>query len=157
MYLVIIKSQKEIYKRLGRRIEALELLPGVYLTWSPREKIEKAVETTKRELTREWEEKGEGPFFDTAIIELTEGQTKSLKTLSRAVIESLAEAMLVEMERLHTRLRSRDKKAVGWYRDLARRYKKLIDTSFVLDIYPSILDKLKEKWMEISLEAGRLR
>ncbi|MFN7105883.1 MAG: hypothetical protein ACK4M3_04805, partial [Pyrobaculum sp.] len=120
MYLVIIKSQKEIYKKLGRRIEALELSPGVYLSWSPREKIEKALEATKRELTREWEERGEGPFFEAAVIELTEGQATSLKTLSRAVIESLAEAMLVEMERLHTRLRSGDRRAVGWYRDLAR-------------------------------------
>ncbi len=153
MYLLIIKSEKEIYKKLVRKIEVLELLPGVYLTWSTREKITKTIEVIKKELVREWEERGVGPSLEVAVIELTEAQYKSIRPLARRVIETTAESLLSEMNRLHEK--SKRENVSGWFRDLANRYVKLTNAAFVLDIHPAVLDKLKEKWKELTLEVGK--
>lgn len=158
MYLLIIKSEKRIYEKLVRKINMLELLPGLCLTWSPREKITKTVEAIKRELIKEWEEKGVGPPLEIAVIELTETQYKSIRQLAKYVVETTAESLLNEMDRFQERIKSRKGQNLsGWFRDLANRYKKLVDTTFVLDIHPTILDKLKEKWRELTLEVGRVK
>jgi len=74
-----------------------------------------------------------------------------------AGVEKMAEALLEEMERLHEKMRSGDRKVLGWYRDVAARYQRLVDISLALDIEPSIMGRLRDKWKEVSLEAGRLR
>jgi len=72
-----VKSDDEgVVKRVARGVEALELLPGVYLSWSPKEKMEKVVESVKRAVVENWEESGEGPTLEVAVLELDERQYK---------------------------------------------------------------------------------
>ena len=158
MFLVLIKSDsRELVKRLGRMVDGLELLEGVFLVWAPRDKVAKAVDAVKRNVIRRWEEEGRGPMFEVAVVELGEAQYKEVRPLAKAVVEKLAEALLEEMERLHEKMRSGDRKVLGWYRDVAARYQRLVDISLALDIEPTIMGRLRDKWKEVSLEAGRLR
>jgi hypothetical protein len=157
--LILVKSDDEgVVKRVARGIEALELLPGVYLSWSPKEKAEKAVEAVKRAVVERWERSGEGPTLEVAVIELDERQYRALRPLARALVEKIGSAMLEEMERLLQRMRSSKttRDLTGWYRDLARRYEHLLNACMALDLEPTIVAKLKEKWKEVTLEAGRL-
>jgi hypothetical protein len=157
--LILVKSDDEgVVKRVARGIEALELLPGVYLSWSPKEKAEKVVESVKRAVVEKWEELGEGPTLEVAVLELDERQYKALRPMALTIVEKIGSAMLEEMERLLQQMRSskttRDLR--GWYRDLARRYERLLNACMALDLEPTIVAKLKEKWKEVTLEAGRL-
>jgi hypothetical protein len=72
-------------------------------------------------------------------------------------VEKMGSAMLEEMERLLQRMRSgkTSRDLTGWYRDLARRYERLLNACMALDLEPTIVAKLKEKWKEVTLEAGR--
>ena len=135
----------------------MELLPGVYLSWSPKEKAVRAVEAVKRAVVERWEESGEGPTLEVAVIELDERQYKALRPLARALVEKMGSAMLEEMERLLQRMRSgkTSRDLTGWYRDLARRYERLLNACMALDLEPTIVARLKEKWKEVTLEAGR--
>jgi len=135
----------------------LELLPGVYLSWSPKEKAVRAVEAVKRAVVERWEESGEGPRLEVAVIELDERQYRALRPLARALVEKMGSAMLEEMERLLQRMRSgkTSRDLTGWYRDLARRYERLLNACMALDLEPTIVARLKEKWKEVTLEAGR--
>jgi len=142
---------------LGRMVNGLELLEGVFLVWAPRDKVAKAVDTVKKNVIKKWEEEGRGPMFEVAVIELTDTQYKEVRPLAKAVVEKMAEALLEEMERLHEKMRSGDRKVLGWYRDVAARYQRLVDISLALDIEPTIMGRLRDKWKEVSLEAGRLR
>jgi len=156
--LVLVKSDsRELVKRLGRMVDGLELLEGVFLVWAPRDKVAKAVDAVKRNVIRRWEEEGRGPVFEVAVVELGEVQYKEVRPLAKAVVEKMAEALLEEMERLHEKMRSGDRKVLGWYRDVAARYQRLVDISLALDIEPTIMGRLRDKWKEVSLEAGRLR
>jgi len=157
--LILVKSDDEgVVKRVARGIEALELLPGVYLSWSPKERAEKVVESVKRAVVERWEESGEGPTLEVAVIEIDETQYKALRPLARALVEKMGSAMLEEMERLLQRMRSgkTSRDLTGWYRDLARRYERLLNACMALDLEPTIVARLKEKWKEVTLEAGRL-
>ncbi len=157
--LILVKSDDEgVVKRVARGIEALELLPGVYLSWSPKEKAEKVVEAVKRTVVEKWEESGEGPTLEVAVLELDERQYKALRPMALTVVEKIGSAMLEEMERLLQRMRSSKttRDLTGWYRDLARRYERLLNACMALDLEPTIVAKLKEKWKEVTLEAGRL-
>ncbi|ACB39980.1 hypothetical protein [Pyrobaculum neutrophilum] len=157
MILLIVKTDSgEVAKRLARAVEGLELAPGLYLTWAPREKVARAVNAAKREAVRRWEEEGSGPQLEVAALELTEEQYRELRPLARGVIERAAEALLEEMERLLERLRSPGGRDLsGWYRDLARRYERLVNASIALDIEPTALGRLRDRWKEVALEAGR--
>ncbi|MCX8136637.1 hypothetical protein [Pyrobaculum aerophilum] len=160
MLLIIVKTDSpEVSKRLGRMVEGLELVPGVYLTWYPKDKAARAVEAVKKNVVKQWEERGKGPVFEAALLELSEEQYKEVRPMARAVIEAVGAAMLEEMERLLVKMRSgkQGKNLLGWYRDLANRYQKLVNAALALDIEPTIIGKLKDKWKEVSLEAGRLR
>jgi hypothetical protein len=140
--LILVKSDDEgVVKRVARGIEALELLPGVYLSWSPKERAEKVVESVKRAVVEKWEELGEGPTLEVAVLELDERQYKALRPMALTIVEKIGSAMLEEMER---------------YRDLARRYERLLNACMALDLEPTIIAKLKEKWKEVTIEAGRL-
>jgi hypothetical protein len=156
--LILVKSDDEgVARRAARGIEALELLPGVYLSWSPKEKAERAVEAVKRAVVERWEKSGKGPTLEVAVIELDERQYKSLRPLARALVEKMGSAMLEEMERLLQRMRSgkTSRDLTGWYRDLARRYERLLNACMALDLEPTIVARLKERWKEVTLEAGR--
>ena len=153
-----MKSDDEgVVKRVARGIEALELLPGVYLSWSPKERAEKVVEAVKRAVVDKWEESGEGPTLEVAVLELDERQYKALRPMARALVEKMGSAMLEEMERLLQRMRSgkTSRDLTGWYRDLARRYERLLNACMALDLEPTIVARLKEKWKEVTIEAGR--
>jgi hypothetical protein len=157
--LILVKSDDEgVVKRVARGIEALELLPGVYLSWSPKERAEKVVESVKRAVVERWEESGEGPTLEVAVLELDERQYKALRPMALTIVEKMGSAMLEEMERLLQRMRSgkTSRDLTGWYRDLARRYERLLNACMALDLEPTIVAKLKEKWKEVTLEAGRL-
>jgi hypothetical protein len=152
--LILVKSDDEgMVKRVARGIEALELLPGVYLSWSPKERAEKVVEAVKRAVVEKWEELGEGP-----TLELDERQYKALRPMALTIVEKIGSAMLEEMERLLQQMRSSKttRDLTGWYRDLARRYERLLNACMALDLEPTIIAKLKEKWKEVTIEAGRL-
>jgi hypothetical protein len=157
--LILVKSDDEgVVKRVARGIEALELLPGVYLSWSPKEKAEKVVEAVKRAVVDRWEESGEGPTLEVAVLELDERQHKALRPMALTIVEKMGSAILEEMERLLQRMRSSKatRDLTGWYRDLARRYERLLNACMALDLEPTIVARLKEKWKEVTLEAGRL-
>jgi hypothetical protein len=157
--LILVKSDDEgVVKRVARGIEALELLPGVYLSWSPKERAEKVVVSVKRAVVDRWEESGEGPTLEVAVLELDERQYKALRPMALTIVEKIGSAMLEEMERLLQRMRSgkTSRDLTGWYRDLARRYERLLNACMALDLEPTIVAKLKEKWKEVTLEAGRL-
>jgi hypothetical protein len=157
--LILVKSDDEgVVKRVAKGIEALELLPGVYLSWSPKERAEKVVEAVKRAVVEKWEELGEGPTLEVAVLELDEKQYKALRPMALTIVEKIGSAMLEEMERLLQRMRSSKttRDLTGWYRDLARRYERLLNACMALDLEPTIVAKLKEKWKEVTLEAGRL-
>jgi hypothetical protein len=157
--LILVKSDDEgVVKRVARGIEALELLPGVYLSWSPKEKAVRVVEAVKRAVVERWEKSGEGPTLEVAVIELDERQYRALRPLARALVEKMGSAILEEMERLLQRMRSgkTSRDLTGWYRDLARRYERLLNACMALDLEPTIIAKLKEKWKEVTIEAGRL-
>jgi hypothetical protein len=157
--LILVKSDDEgVVKRVARGIEVLELLPGVYLSWSPKERAEKVVESVKRAVVDRWEELGEGPTLEVAVLELDERQYKALRPMALTIVEKMGSAMLEEMERLLQRMRSgkTSRDLTGWYRDLARRYERLLNACMALDLEPTIVAKLKEKWKEVTLEAGRL-
>jgi hypothetical protein len=157
--LILVKSDDEgVVKRVARGIEVLELLPGVYLSWSPKERAEKVVESVKRAVVDRWEESGEGPTLEVAVLELDERQYKALRPMALTIVEKMGSAMLEEMERLLQRMRSgkTSRDLTGWYRDLARRYERLLNACMALDLEPTIVAKLKEKWKEVTLEAGRL-
>jgi hypothetical protein len=157
--LILVKSDDEgVVKRVARGIEALELLPGVYLSWSPKERAEKVVESVKRAVVDRWEESGEGPTLEVAVLELDERQYKALRPMALTIVEKMGSAMLEEMERLLQRMRSgkTSRDLTGWYRDLARRYERLLNACMALDLEPTIVAKLKEKWKEVTIEAGRL-
>ncbi len=154
-----MKSDDEgVARRAARGIETLELLPGVYLSWSPKEKAERAVEAVKRAVVERWERSGEGPTLEVAVIELDERQYRALRPLALTIVEKIGSAMLEEMERLLQRMRSSKttRDLTGWYRDLARRYERLLNACMALDLEPTIIAKLKEKWKEVTIEAGRL-
>jgi hypothetical protein len=156
--LILVKSDDEgVVKRVARGIEVLELLPGVYLSWSPKERAEKVVESVKRAVVERWEESGEGPTLEVAVLELDERQYKALRPMALTIVEKMGSAMLEEMERLLQRMRSgkTSRDLTGWYRDLARRYERLLNACMALDLEPTIVAKLKEKWKEVTLEAGR--
>ncbi|ABL89149.1 conserved hypothetical protein [Pyrobaculum islandicum DSM 4184] len=156
MFLIIVKTEEEIAKKLWKMLDGLELTPGVYLTWAPREKIVKSVDAIKKDVIKRWEEEGKGPLFEAAVLELTEEQYKEVRPLARGVVEKIATAMLEEMERLLEKMRSgKDRSLSGWYRDLAKRYERLINITLALDIEPTVMGKLKDKWREVTLEAGR--
>jgi hypothetical protein len=155
--LILVKSDDEgVVKRAARGIEALELLPGVYLSWSPKERAEKVVESVKRAVVDRWEESDEGPTLEVAVLELDERQYKALRPMALTIVEKMGSAMLEEMERLLQRMRSgkTSRDLTGWYRDLARRYERLFNACMALDLEPTIVAKLKEKWKEVTLEAG---
>jgi hypothetical protein len=157
--LILVKSDDEgVVKRVARGIEALELLPGVYLSWSPKERAEKVVEAVKRAVVEKWEELGEGPTLEVAVLELDERQYKALRPMALTIVEKIGSAMLEEMERLLQQMRSSkaSRDLTGWYRDLARRYERLLNACLALDLEPTIIAKLKEKWKEVTIEAGRL-
>jgi hypothetical protein len=157
--LILVKSDDEgVVKRVARGIEVLELLPGVYLSWSPKERAEKVVESVKRAVVDRWEESGEGPTLEVAVLELDERQYKALRPMALTIVEKMGSAMLEEMERLLQRMRSgkTSRDLTGWYRDLARRYERLLNACMALDLEPTIVAKLKEKWKEVTIEAGRL-
>ncbi len=157
--LILVKSDDEgVVKRVARGIEALELLPGVYLSWSPKERAEKVVESVKRAVVEKWEELGEGPTLEVAVLELDEKQYKALRPMALTIVEKIGSAMLEEMERLLQRMRSgkTSRDLTGWYRDLARRYERLLNACMALDLEPTIIARLKEKWKEVTIEAGRL-
>jgi hypothetical protein len=157
--LILVKSDDEgVVKRVARGIEALELLPGVYLSWSPKERAEKVVESVKRAVVEKWEELGEGPTLEVAVLELDERQYKALRPMALTIVEKIGSAMLEEMERLLQQMRSSKttRDLTGWYRDLARRYERLLNACMALDLEPTIIAKLKEKWKEVTIEAGRL-
>ena len=157
--LILVKSDdEEVARRAARGIEALELLPGVYLSWSPREKVKRAVEAVKRAVVERWEESGEGPTLEVAVLELDERQYKALRPMALTIVEKMGSAMLEEMERLLKQMRSSktSRDLTGWYRDLARRYERLLNACMALDLEPTIIAKLKEKWKEVTIEAGRL-
>jgi hypothetical protein len=157
--LILVKSDDEgVVKRVARGIEVLELLPGVYLSWSPKERAEKVVESVKRAVVDRWEESGEGPTLEVAVLELDERQYKALRPMALTIVEKMGSAMLEEMERLLQRMRSgkTSRDLTGWYRDLARRYERLLNACMALDLEPTIVAKLKEKWKEVTLEAGRV-
>jgi hypothetical protein len=157
--LILVKSDDEgVVKRVARGIEALELLPGVYLSWSPKERAEKVVESVKRAVVERWEELGEGPTLEVAVLELDERQYKALRPMALTIVEKMGSAMLEEMERLLQQMRSgkTSRDLTGWYRDLARRYERLLNACMALDLEPTIVAKLKEKWKEVTIEAGRL-
>jgi hypothetical protein len=157
--LILVKSDDEgVVKRVARGIEVLELLPGVYLSWSPKERAEKVVESVKRAVVDRWEESDEGPTLEVAVLELDERQYKALRPMALTIVEKMGSAMLEEMERLLQRIRSgkTSRDLTGWYRDLARRYERLLNACMALDLEPTIVAKLKEKWKEVTLEAGRL-
>ena len=155
----MVKSDdEEVARRAAGGKEALELLPGVYLSWSPKEKAVRAVEAVKRAVVERWEKSGEGPTLEVAVIELDERQYKALRPMALTIVEKMGSAMLEEMERLLQRMRSgkTSRDLTGWYRDLARRYERLLDACMALDLEPTIVARLKEKWKEVTLEAGRL-
>ena len=155
----MVRSDDEgVARRAARGIEALELLPGVYLSWSPKEKAVRAVEVVKRAVVERWGRSGEGPTLEVAVIELDERQYRALRPLARALVEKMGSAMLEEMERLLEQMRSgkTSRDLTGWYRDLARRYERLLNACMALDLEPTIVARLKEKWKEVTLEAGRL-
>jgi hypothetical protein len=157
--LILVKSDDEgVVKRVARGIEALELLPGVYLSWSPKEKAVRAVEAVKRAVVEKWEELGEGPTLEVAVLELDERQYKALRPMALTIVERMGSAMLEEMERFLQGMRSgkTSRDLTGWYRDLARRYERLLNACMALDLEPTIVARLKEKWKEVTLEAGRL-
>lgn len=157
--LILVKSDDEgVVKRVAKGMEALELLPGVYLSWSPKEKAEKVVESVKRAVVEKWEESGEGPTLEVAVLELDERQYKALRPMALTIVEKIGSAMLEEMERLLQRMRSgkTSRDLTGWYRDLARRYERLLNACMALGLEPTIVARLKEKWREVTLEAGRL-
>jgi hypothetical protein len=157
--LILVKSDdEEVARRAAGGKEALELLPGVYLSWSPKEKAVRAVEAVKRAVVERWEKSGEGPTLEVAVIELDERQYKALRPMALTIVEKMGSAMLEEMERLLQRMRSgkTSRDLTGWYRDLARRYERLLDACMALDLEPTIVARLKEKWKEVTLEAGRL-
>jgi hypothetical protein len=157
--LILVKSDDEgVVKRVARGIEALELLPGVYLSWSPKERAEKVVVSVKRAVVEKWEELGEGPTLEVAVLELDERQYKALRPMALTIVEKIGSAMLEEMERLLKQMRSSKttRDLTGWYRDLARRYERLLNACMALDLEPTIIAKLKEKWKEVTIEAGRL-
>ncbi|MFZ8842219.1 MAG: hypothetical protein ACO2PM_25475 [Pyrobaculum sp.] len=159
MLLILVKSDdEEVARRAAGGKEALELLPGVYLSWSPKEKAVRAVEAVKRAVVERWEKSGEGPTLEVAVIELDERQYKALRPMALTIVEKMGSAMLEEMERLLQRMRSgkTSRDLTGWYRDLARRYERLLDACMALDLEPTIVARLKEKWKEVTLEAGRL-
>jgi hypothetical protein len=156
--LILVKSDDEgVVKRVARGIEALELLPGVYLSWSPKERAEKVVEAVKRAVVEKWEELGEGPTLEVAVLELDERQYKALRPMALTIVEKIGSAMLEEMERLLQQMRSgkTTRDLTGWYRDLARRYERLLNACMALDLEPTIVARLKERWKEVTLEAGR--
>ena len=155
----MVKSDDEgVVKRVARGIEALELLPGVYLSWSPKEKAVRAVEAVKRAVVERWERSGEGPTLEVAVLELDERQYKVLRPMALTIVEKIGSAMLEEMERLLKQIRSgkTSRDLTGWYRDLAMRYERLLNACMALDLEPTIVARLKEKWKEVTIEAGRL-
>jgi len=157
--LILVKSDDEgVARRAGRGIEALELLPGVYLSWSPKEKAVRAVEAVKRAVVERWERSGEGPTLEVAVLELDERQYKVLRPMALTIVEKIGSAMLEEMERLLKQMRSSktSRDLTGWCRDLARRYERLLNACMALDLEPTIVARLKEKWKEVTIEAGRL-
>ena len=135
----------------------MELLPGVYLSWSPKEKAVRAVEAVKRAVVERWERSGEGPTLEVAVLELDERQYKVLRPMALTIVEKIGSAMLEEMERLLQRMRSSKttRDLTGWYRDLAMRYERLLNACMALDLEPTIVARLKEKWKEVTIEAGR--
>lgn len=157
MILIIAKSDDgQLLKKLSRSIPSLELAEGVYLTWAPKEKVAKTVDQLKGLAIKTWEERGRGPLFEAAVLELTEDQFRQLRNMAKTVIEKAAEAMSEEVDRLIKRLRSAGGEgAAGWYRDLARRYQKLLDACISLGVEPTAVGRLKEKWKEATIEAGR--
>ncbi|MEM0370546.1 MAG: hypothetical protein QXT46_04145 [Pyrobaculum sp.] len=158
MLLIIVKSDDVQYvKKLWRKLPGLEIADGVYLTWATREKVKKAVGDVKEEIIKTWDAGGRGPLFEIAVVELTEQQYNEVRHMAKSAIERQAAALTEEIDRLLQKIRSsRDRRLAGWYRDVARRYQRLIDASLALAVEPTAVGKLKEKWKELTLEAGRL-
>jgi hypothetical protein len=165
MMLVIVKSGDEnLVRRALAQVDGLELLPGVYLSWLPRERVARAIEAIKRDVIKRWEEAGRGPTLEVAAIELTDEQYRELRPLAKSAIERLATDLLREVEALLERMRSalgsgrreRLRELAAQYRRLARRYEWLANASLALGIEPTVMGRLREKWKEASLEAGRV-
>jgi len=87
---------------------AMKLIDGVYLSWRPPEEVKRVVDRIKRDVVRIWEEQGEGPRVEIAVIELSEQQFREIRHIVRSRIEEEGERLLTDLNRFVERYRGKE-------------------------------------------------
>ena len=123
---------------------ALRLLEGVYLSWRPVDEVRRVVDRIKRDLVRKWEERGEGPRAEFAVVELSDDQFREFRHIVRSRIEEEGERLLAELERFVERYRGKevDERGRRIFARLKKRYEYLSNVALAFDVRPSILLKI---------------
>ncbi|MFB6490796.1 MAG: hypothetical protein TU35_006075 [Thermoproteus sp. AZ2] len=160
MELVIVySSDEEIPRRLFAAFPCVELGPGLAVTWEPEDRARRLVERAKEEAIRRWEDEGEGPRLELAVIPLTEEQYNAIRHIVRRALDESAERLAAELRRLAADIRRRKgspKELKSRFRRLAERAGKLMDAAARLGVEPSAVADLHEAFKEANSEVQKL-
>ena len=133
----------------------LSILPSVFISWQPRQKIEERLVRTKGELI-DMIERGFRGELAYAIIELNDEQFKAIRPLIARRLEDEDQRMISWGEALLRRIRSTHReKAKREYSSFNKRYKWLITMHELFDIKHELLKRVLELARELRIEYER--
>jgi len=147
--LILVRYRGEVARRL-RVLEGLVIMPGVILTWRPRDDVEAIMSRIKDDAVRLMEG-GARVEFSYAIINLSPDQLNQLKPMIRRRLEEECTRMLRRGESLLRRLKS------GRNIDLRRYsedFERIVKIHRVLGVEHSEFRKLVEFYRELRIRYG---
>ncbi len=155
--ILIHASNDEVGDLVNRHLMdlGLSILPGVFISWQPRQKIEERLVSTKEELI-DMIERGFRGEFAYAIIELNNEQFKAIRPLIASRLEDEDQRMISWGEALLRRIRSPHRERVKReYSSFNKRYKWLITMHELFDIKHELLNRVLELTMELRIKYER--
>ncbi|BDR92172.1 hypothetical protein [Vulcanisaeta souniana] len=156
--LVLIHTDNDEVKDLvSKHLRDLgfSILPDVFISWQPRQKIEERLVIAKEELIDMIERgfKGELAY---AIIELNDEQFRAIRPLIARRLEDEDQRMISWGEALLRRIRSSHReKSKREYSSFNRRYKWLITMHELFDVKHELLKRVLELARELRIEYER--
>ncbi len=155
--LVLTYASDEVQKLVSRRLadSGLSILPNVFISWLPRQDLERRLLSIKEELI-DMMERGFEDEFAYAIIELTDEQFKAVRPMVVRELENESQRLITWGEALLRRIRSQGIKRIE--RELLRfdrEYRRLVSMHEVFDVKHELLNKVIDLARELRIEYGR--
>ena len=155
--LVLIHASDEVQELVSRRLAdlGLSILPNVFISWAPRQDLERRLLGIKEELIDMMERGFEGEFAY-AIIELNDEQFKAVRPMIVRRLESDSQRLISWGEALLRRIRSQGIERVrGELARFDREYRRLVSVHEVFDVKQELLNRVMDLARELRIEYER--